>query len=63
LYGLYDTEGILRYLGGDREACLAYAELFDLPSFECCLIPLPEPSALGISDQKKSLFHRAMNNN
>ena len=30
MYGLYDTEGILRYVNTDKDACIAYAELFDL---------------------------------
>ena len=32
MYGLYDTEGILRFVNSDKEACLAYAELFELSS-------------------------------
>ena len=32
MYGLYDKEGILRYVNSDVNACLAYAELFDLNS-------------------------------
>ena len=61
LYGLYDTDGILRFVGGDREACVAYAELFDLPSIQCCLVDLPEPSVIGFTDHQK--VHQAMNNN
>ena len=30
MYGLYDKEGVLRYVNADKDACLAYAELFDL---------------------------------
>tara|TARA_B100000212_G_scaffold226910_1_gene172287 strand:- start:56 stop:241 length:186 start_codon:yes stop_codon:yes gene_type:complete len=30
MYGLYDREGILRYVNADKDACIAYAELFDL---------------------------------
>ena len=30
MYGLYDREGILRYVNTDKDACIAYAELFDL---------------------------------
>ena len=40
LYGLYDTEGILRYIGENPEDCLEYAALFDLKTVEYCLIPL-----------------------
>ena len=32
MYGLYDKEGILRYVNSDKDACLAYAELFGLES-------------------------------
>tara|TARA_B100001115_G_scaffold56308_1_gene41625 strand:- start:11 stop:196 length:186 start_codon:yes stop_codon:yes gene_type:complete len=30
MYGLYDREGILRYVNSDKDACIAYAELFNL---------------------------------
>ena len=60
LYGLYDTDGILRFMGGDRESCMAYAELFELPSIECCLLPLPELSPSIVRGQKR--VHRAMSN-
>ena len=42
LYGLYDTDGILRFLCADKEACIAYAELFDLPAVDCSLMSLGE---------------------
>jgi len=42
LYGLYDTEGILRFTCSDKEACFAYAKLFDLSSIEFSLMPLSE---------------------
>ena len=58
MYGLYDTDGILRFVGGDREACVAYAELFDIPSVEFCLIDLPESNSLGLKDRRRA--HRAM---
>ena len=57
MYGLYDTDGILRFLGGDREACLAYAELFDLQSIGCSLMPLPEKNSEGIIREKR-MRHR-----
>ena len=40
MYGLYDREGILRFLDSDKEACIAYAELFELGSTNYCLIDL-----------------------
>ena len=40
MYGLYDKEGILRFVDSDKDACLAYAELFDLGSANYCLMDL-----------------------
>ena len=40
MYGLYDKEGILRYVNSDRDACLAYAELFDLNAQNCLIMSL-----------------------
>ena len=40
MYGLYDKEGILRFLDSDKDACIAYAELFDLGSTNYCLMDL-----------------------
>ena len=40
MYGLYDKEGILRFVDTDKDACLAYAELFELGSTSYCLINL-----------------------
>ncbi len=31
MLGLYDSQGVLRFAGRDRDDCLAYAELFSLP--------------------------------
>lgn len=42
VFGLYDTDGILRFISGDREACEGYAELFDLNLAACLVLPLPE---------------------
>ena len=52
LFGLYDRDGILRFTGRDREACIAYAELFDLQSIECHLLDIPEAKPLQIKGQK-----------
>ena len=38
MYGLYDKEGILRFVNSDKEACLDYAELFELNSAQYCLM-------------------------
>ena len=40
MYGLYDKEGILRFTDSDKDACIAYAELFDLGSTNYCLMDL-----------------------
>ena len=40
MYGLYDREGILRFVDSDKDACIAYAELFELGSTNYCLINL-----------------------
>ena len=40
MYGLYDKEGILRFVDSDKEACIAYAELFELASTNYCLMDL-----------------------
>gem|GEM_PF-2245676 len=42
LFGLYDTEGILRFTCSDKEACIAYAKLFELSSIEFSLMPLSD---------------------
>ena len=46
MYGLYDKEGILRFVDSDKDACIAYAELFELSSTNYCLMDLA-------SDKKK----------
>ena len=40
MYGLYDREGILRYVNSDKDACIAYAELFDLNAQSYLLISI-----------------------
>ncbi len=37
---LYDDEGVLRCVGGDQAACLAYAQLFALDPESCSLVSL-----------------------
>ena len=41
MYGLYDKEGILRFVDSDKDACIAYAELFELGSTNYYLMDLP----------------------
>ena len=40
MYGLYDKQGILRFVDSDKDACIAYAELFELGSTSYCLMDL-----------------------
>ena len=40
MYGLYDKEGILRYVNSDKDACIAYAELFDFNAKSYLLMSL-----------------------
>ena len=40
MYGLYDNEVILRFVDSDKDACIAYAELFELGSTNYCLMDL-----------------------
>ena len=42
MYGLYDRDGILRFINSDKEACLDYAELFELGPTNFCLMNLIE---------------------
>ena len=52
MYGLYDKEGILRFVDSDKDACIAYAELFELNSTNYCLMDLDTRVAKGtILDQ------------
>ena len=46
MYGLYDKEGILRFVDSDKDACIAYAELFELGSTNYCLVDF-------VNDKKK----------
>ena len=43
MIGLYDGDGVLRFMGSDAHACEAYALLFGLPLANCSLIPMPRP--------------------
>mgnify|MGYP001445526791 CR=1 FL=1 len=61
MYGLYDKEGILRFTNSDIEACIAYAELFELGSTNYCLMELAENTNKG---QESNLdLNQAKNNN
>jgi len=55
VHGLYDDDGILRFIGLDREACVAYAELFDLSLARCSLMDLPVPLPLSVRPRRRVL--------
>ena len=40
MYGIYDRDGILRFLNSDKEACIDYAKLFELNSAQYYLMDL-----------------------
>ena len=42
MYGLYDREGMLRFVDSDKDVCIAYAELFELGSTNYCLMNLEQ---------------------
>ena len=47
MYGLYEKEGILRFVDSDKDACIAYAELFELGSTNYCLMDLDNDTKEG----------------
>ena len=61
MYGLYDRDGVLRFVNSDKEACLDYAELFELNSTNYCLINLKENSDIG--NEINLDLNQAKNNN
>ena len=48
MYGLYDIDGILRFVTSDREACLEYAELFELNSTDFCLMNVDREISINL---------------
>ena len=61
MYGLYDKDGILRFINSDKDACLAYAELFELSSTNFSLLNLSEEK---ITNENTILdLNQVMNNN
>ena len=40
MYGIYDRDGVLRFLNSDKEACIDYAKLFELNSANYHLMDL-----------------------
>ncbi len=55
MYGLYDKEGILRCVDSDKDACIAYAELFELGSTNYCLMDLANDIKQGNTNLDQSL--------
>jgi len=56
MYGLYDKEGILRFVDSDKDACIAYAELFELNSTNYCLMDLAnETKKINFTNLDQSL--------
>ena len=56
MYGLYDKEGVLRFVDSDKDACIAYAELFELGSTNYCLMDLAnESNKLNRTNLERSL--------
>ncbi len=53
MLGLYDSDGILRFTGLDREACLAYASLFGLSLASCSLTDIPIPIPLPVRSRRR----------
>ena len=38
MYGIYDKDGMLRFVNSNKEACLDYAELFEFSATNYCLM-------------------------
>ncbi|MBO8241194.1 hypothetical protein HA147_00835 [Prochlorococcus marinus XMU1410] len=62
MYGLYDKEGILRFVDSDKDACIAYAELFELASTNYCLMDLANDTKI-IKDNSNLDQSLGVNNN
>ena len=62
MYGLYDKEGILRFVDSDKAACIAYAELFELGSTNYCLMDLANDTKIVQSNTNFDQSLGAYNN-
>ena len=61
MYGIYDRDGVLRFLNSDKEACIDYAKLFELSSSHYCLMNL-----IATIDKENNInleLNQAENNN
>ena len=61
MYGLYDIDGILRFVNSDRKACLDYAELFGFKSTNFSLMNLID--SVDISNDVNLDLNQEENNN
>ena len=61
MYCLYDSDGILRFVNSDREACLDYVELFELKLTNFSLMNLID--SLDISNDINLDLNQVENNN
>ena len=59
MYGLYDKQGILRFVDSDKDVCIAYAELFELGSTNYCLMDL----AKNTNDVKGTILDQIQGEN
>ena len=48
MVGLYDQDGMLRFVGSSLEACVEYAKLFRIQLSPSSLQDLPEPAQSGV---------------
>jgi len=48
MVGLYDREGMLRFVGSSLEACVDYAALFQIQLAPSSLQDLPDPAQPGV---------------
>ena len=61
MYGLYDNDGVLRFTNSDKEACLDYAQLFEMNSAQ-----LFEMNLVASIDKENNInldLNQAENNN
>lgn len=47
MIGLYDHQGLLRFVGTDRDTCQAYVELFELEADAVTFEPMGDDGADG----------------
>ena len=61
MFGLYDKDGLLRFINSDRKACLEYAELFQWTSTQFCLVNLLDN--VNICNDINLVLNQVKNNN